>query len=163
MVGIVAFFAAKSPGWGEGWSPRSPMSPDPRYRPGAAATKLFARYPFHGETPLDEYESLCRKHLEWASANRVQQGVLLARGHLAVAHAMQGDFESARGLMHELSQIIEGREPSITGAMDKAEGWGESRAWRAIPAAEGLNARGTRHSRRSVRGAARPSQVASPA
>jgi ATP/maltotriose-dependent transcriptional regulator MalT len=76
---------------------------------------------FHGETPLDEYVPLCRQHLDWASANRVQQGVLLARGHLAVARAMQGDVASARRLMNETDQMIEGREPSITTAMHKAE------------------------------------------
>jgi class 3 adenylate cyclase/tetratricopeptide (TPR) repeat protein len=76
---------------------------------------------FHGETPLDEYVPLCRKHLEWASANRVEHGVLLARGHLAVARAMQGDFESARRLIHETDQMIDGREPSITTTMHRAE------------------------------------------
>ena len=58
-----------------GGSARS-CRPIRRHLAGSTAAKLFARVPtFTDETPLDEYVPLCRKHLEWASANRVQQGV----------------------------------------------------------------------------------------
>jgi class 3 adenylate cyclase/tetratricopeptide (TPR) repeat protein len=85
---------------------------------------------YWGETPLVEYESLCREHLEWSSVNRVQRGVLMGTNHLAVARAIQGDFEEARRLADEVNRVIEDREPAINVAMAKGQhrGWIENLA-----------------------------------
>ena len=80
---------------------------------------------FWGETPLVEYESLCREHLEWASVNRIQQGVLQVTHHLAIARAMQGDLDEARRLAEQANRTVEEHEPAIDVAMSR----GEHRGW----------------------------------
>jgi class 3 adenylate cyclase/tetratricopeptide (TPR) repeat protein len=84
---------------------------------------------YYGETPLDEYERLCHRHLEWSSVNRVQR-TFAPMNHLAVARAMQGDFEEARRLADEANREIAEREPAINVAMARGQhrGWIENLA-----------------------------------
>jgi tetratricopeptide (TPR) repeat protein len=76
---------------------------------------------FWGETHLDEFESLCRKHMEWAAANGVRRGTLNAMGRFAVSRALRGDSEEARRLWGEAIRAFEELERGINVVMLRGE------------------------------------------
>jgi tetratricopeptide (TPR) repeat protein len=83
---------------------------------------------FWGETHLDDFESLCRKHMEWASANGVRRGMRYAIAHLSISRALRGDSEEARRLWGEAIRAFKELEPGIDVAMTKGQmgGWLEN-------------------------------------
>jgi class 3 adenylate cyclase/tetratricopeptide (TPR) repeat protein len=80
---------------------------------------------FFGETHLAEFELHCRKHVEWATANRVQQLGVYTMPQLSVARALRGDFEESRRLWGETIRVLEERGSGINVAMGKGlfGGW----------------------------------------
>jgi tetratricopeptide (TPR) repeat protein len=85
---------------------------------------------FWGDTHLQEFELLCRRHLDWASANGVRRGTMEAMWQLSVSHALRGDSESARRLSRDAIRALEELEPGVNVAMSKGEygGWIEDAA-----------------------------------